>query len=226
MDFTIVRTNGREPLHLGHARLFAIGYAGRNTEKTMEHIRELEREFGVPAPKRVPTIFSLGRYLLTQERDLLFAGRDSCGEVEFVIVVSSGRICIGLGSDHTDRRLEAEDILKAKQVCAKPVGSELWDYAELRDHWDGIRLLSWQTVDGVEIPYQDGTLADILPVETILGELRQRAGCTGDCVVFSGTVPLLDGFRFGSNFRCAMVDEVLGRRLEMDYNITAAEEEL
>lgn len=31
-------------------QLLAIGYAGRNIAKTMEHIKELEEQLGVPAP--------------------------------------------------------------------------------------------------------------------------------------------------------------------------------
>ena len=45
-----------------------------NIEKTMEHIKELERELGVPAPKKIPTIFQCGNYVLTQEKKLEFVG--------------------------------------------------------------------------------------------------------------------------------------------------------
>ena len=114
---------------------------------------------------------------------------------------------------------------KAKQICAKPICSVLWDYEELKDHWDGIALNYWQTVDGKEIPYQKGTLADILPVETILGELNQRVGQIDNCVIFSGTVPVLDGFHYGSNFRYEMEDTVLGRKLTSNYNVIAISEE-
>ncbi len=48
MNFTVHNKEGERPLNLEFERVFAIGYAGRNMEKTMEHIRELERELGVP----------------------------------------------------------------------------------------------------------------------------------------------------------------------------------
>ena len=44
MCFTVQGKNGEKPLELNYERVFAIGYAGRNIEKTMEHIKELERE--------------------------------------------------------------------------------------------------------------------------------------------------------------------------------------
>lgn len=225
MNFTVHNKEGERPLNLEFERVFAIGYAGRNMEKTMEHIRELERELGVPAPKKIPTIFQCGNYVLTQERDLAFVGEKSCGEVEYVIVIRQGKIYIGVGSDHTDRELEAASVPKAKQICAKPICGELWDYEEMKDHWDGIRLRSWQTVDGAEVLYQDGTLADILPVEVILKELEERVGGIDNCVIFSGTVPVCDGFKYGTNFRYEMGDEVLGRKLASDYNVIAISEE-
>ena len=67
-------------------------------------------------------------------------GPKTCGEVEYVIVVKDGKIYIGAGSDHTDRELEAASVPKAKQICAKPIAPTLWDYEELKDHWDSITL--------------------------------------------------------------------------------------
>lgn len=225
MKFNVVTANGTEALELNYERVFAIGYAGRNMEKTMEHIKELERDLGVPAPKKIPTIFQCGNYTLTQEKDLHFVGAKSCGEVEYVIVIKNGKIYIGVGSDHTDRELEAASVPKAKQICAKPICDTLWDYEEMKDHWDGIALNSWQTVNGEEIPYQKGSLADILPVEVILKELNERVGGIDNCVIFSGTVPVLNGFHYGSNFRYEMVDEKLGRKLASDYNCIVITEE-
>ena len=42
INFTLEKANGSEALELNYERVFAIGYAGRNMEKTMEHIKELE----------------------------------------------------------------------------------------------------------------------------------------------------------------------------------------
>lgn len=225
MKFTVLSQGKEIPLELEYEKVFAIGYAGRNMEKTMEHIRELERELGVLAPRRIPTIFQCGTYLLTQERELACVGKKTCGEAEYVIVLDHGKIYIGLGSDHTDRELEAVSVPKAKQICAKPICSCLWDYEEIREHWDEIFLRSWQTVAGKEFLYQEGTLRDILPVEAILKEIRERVGDPGNWVIFSGTVPVRDGFRFGSRFRYEMEDTVLGRKLSAEYNLEVISEE-
>lgn len=57
MKFMVEGKAGERVLDLQYERVFAIGYAGRNMEKTMEHIKELEQELGVPAPRKIPTIF-------------------------------------------------------------------------------------------------------------------------------------------------------------------------
>lgn len=205
--------------------LYAIGYAGRNIEKTMEHIKELEEKLGVPAPKLIPTIFQMSNMLLTKDKDIDFVGNDTCGEVEYIIITQGEKIYIGLGSDHTDRKLEAQSVPKAKQVAPKPIAVDVWNYEEIKDHWDDIKLVSYQLIDGKEVVYQEGSLADILPVESILEEMHKRIGPVKNSIIFSGTVPVKDGFKFGSNFRCEMNDNVLGRSLKFGYNVNVITEE-
>lgn len=219
VNFRLKRIHEEQDIVLNYDKLLVIGYSGRNIEKTMEHIKELEEQLGVPAPKRIPTIFECSNELLTQQEDVKFIGNKTSGEVEYVIVLSNGNIYIGLGSDHTDRELESISVPKAKQVCPKPISKELWDYNEIKDHWDKIKLLSYQIVNGVEELYQDGVLRDILPVEKILEELEERVGDIGNSIIFSGTVPLLKGFMYGDNFRCMMVDKELNRELTLSYNV-------
>lgn len=225
MNFKLNRKSGIENINVDYDELFVIGYAGRDMEKTMEHIKELEEQLGVAPPTRIPTIFECSHELLTQEKDIKFIGDLTCGEVEYVILKSVENIYIGLGSDHTDRDLESVSVPKAKQVCPKPIALELWDYKEVKDHWDEIKLISYQTIDGKEIEYQNGTLADILPVETILSELTERVGEIKNAVIYSGTVPLLKGFEYGKAFRCIMQDDVLNRKIEFNYNLDIIPEE-
>lgn len=225
ISFTLHKNGGTSALELDYQNLFIIGYAGRNMEKTLEHIRELERDLGVPAPKKIPTIFQCSNMLLTQEAAVHFVGEKTCGEVEYIIIKKGDHIYIGIGSDHTDRELEAASVPKAKQVCPKPIGVDVWDYADVKAHWDSIRVESYQTVDNQEVMYQRGTLADILPPEKILSELSERLGDIGDCVIYSGTVPVLNGFKYGTNFRCELTDDTLSRKLTLGYDVLIIFEE-
>lgn len=225
IDFKLRKLSGEENLSVNYDELLVIGYAGRNREKIMEHIKELEEQLGVPAPKNIPTIFECSHEVLTQEKDIKFVGSKTSGEIEYVIVLIDGKIYIGLGSDHTDRELESVSVPKSKQVCPKPISTEVWDYNDLKDHWDQIKLVSYQTINGVEEQYQAGTLADILPVEKILAELYSRVGSIKNSIIYSGTVPLLKGFAYGENFKGMMVDEVLNRSLTLNYNVNVISEE-
>jgi hypothetical protein len=225
MNFMLSKLAGEEELAISYDKILVIGYAGRNMEKTMEHIKELEEQLGVPAPKNIPTIFECSLEMLTQEKDVKFIGNQTSGEIEYIIVRANGNTFIGLGSDHTDRKLESVSVPKSKQVCPKPIGNKLWDYNDIKEHWDQIKLVSCQIIDGEEVKYQDGTLADILPVEKILEELRERVGDVENSVIYSGTVPLLNGFMYGDNFKCMMIDEVLNRSLTLEYNIDKISEE-
>ena len=225
MNFVLKKLSGEENVNIDFDQLLVIGFAGRNIEKTMEHIRELEEQLGVPAPKQIPTIFECSLELLTQGKDIKFVGNKTSGEVEYIIVKSGEKIYIGLGSDHTDRELESVSIPKAKQVSPKPIAGELWDYEEVKDHWDQIKLVSYQTINGEEVKYQDGTLADILPVEKILSVLTERVGHIDNSIIYSGTVPVLDGFKYGDNFRSLMIDEALNRSIEFNYDVNVISEE-
>lgn len=225
MNFTLQTLKDIKVIEVKFDNLFVIGYAGRNIRKTISHIKELEKQLGVPAPNKIPTIFQCSNTLLTQEENIHFIGDNTCGEVEYVIVLLDGNIYIGIGSDHTDRKLESISVLKAKQICPKPIGNILWDYKEIKDHWDDIKLVSYQEINGKEVMYQNGTLADILTVEKILGELEARVGDIKNSVIYSGTVPLEGDFLFGERFRCEMIDEKYKRKITSNYNVIKITEE-
>ena len=206
-------------------KVYVIGYAGRDMEKTQEHIDELERELGVEPPKKIPTIFEVSKEIVTQDSDLKFVGEQTSGEAEYVILLKNGKTYITIGSDHTDRGLESVSIFKSKQVCLKPIADTIWDYDEVKDHWDSIRLVSNQIVNGKEINYQNDTLASILPVEKILEELKDRVGDIDNSIIYSGTVPLLGGFEYGNKFISKIVDEKLGRTINLNYEVNVILEE-
>lgn len=225
IKFNLHKLDGVTEINMNYDELLVIGYAGRDMEKTMEHIKELEEELGVAPPKKIPTIFQCSNLLLTQDEDLEFVGNMTSGEVEYVIVLIDGKVYIGIGSDHTDRDLESVSVLKSKQVCAKPIGLDIWDYEDVKDHWDDIKLNSIQTIDGEDVAYQAGSLADILVPEKILEELYNRVGDIKNSIIFSGTVPLADGFKYGQYFKGEMVDHKLNRKLTLNYKVIEISEE-
>lgn len=225
MRFEVQGLQETRSLELDYEHIYVIGYAGRDMEKTMEHIVELEEQLGVAPPKRIPTIFESSHEQLTQEDEILFVGENTCGEVEPVILLDRGTYYVGVGSDHTDRKLESISVLKSKQVCAKPISKTLWNYEEVKDHWDQLILESTQKIGGETVIYQEGMVSDILPVEKIIEELKERVDPFNTIVIFCGTVPLKDGFKYGDQFIGRMIDPILNRTIEVDYRVRQITEE-
>jgi hypothetical protein len=220
MEFTLETLDGKRKVSIDFNSVLAIGFAGRNQEKVLEHIKELE-EIGVPAPKSIPEIYCCSENLVTNENNIQVVGNETSGEVEFVIIFENENTYIGLGSDHTDRALETVSIGKSKQICSKPLASELWRYEDVKNHWDELRLLSWQIpADGSEeVLYQDGKLNEILEFDKILSTINNYKENPNNMIVFSGTVPVKDNFIYGKYFRYEIRDEVLNRKISHEYNI-------
>jgi hypothetical protein len=224
MNFTVVTQKGTESLELAVDKLLVIGFAGRNVEKTMEHIKELEEE-GIKCPKRVPVVYRCSKEILTTADTIEVVGHKTSGELEFLAIIKDGKTYIGLGSDHTDRELEAVSIHKSKQLCLKPIALTLWDYDEIKDHFEDIKMIAYQKIDGKEVSYQNGRTADLLPIQKIIDEAKTDVGSVNNCILYTGTVPLIDGFKYGEEFACKLVDEKLKREIVLSYKIDVINEQ-
>lgn len=221
MKFNIITMKEKKELELIPEHVYVVGYSGSNKEKTYAHIKELEEQLNVAPPKQIPTIFEVSKELLAQDKNLYFVDDMTSGECEYVILVKNGEMYIGLGSDHTDRRLESLSVPKAKQICLKPISEDFWKYDEIKDHFKKIKLNAKS--DGKD--YQIGSLSDIMSVEEILKELNERIGEIDNSIIFSGTVPLVGGYEYGENFYLELVDEVLDRKISFDYDINVIKDE-
>lgn len=222
MKYNLVTKHGVTQEEVALDKLIVVGFAGKDVKKTMEHIRELEAE-GIKCPKSVPVVYQCSKELLTTADHIeVIAGKTS-GEVEYLILVRDGKYYIGIGSDHTDRDLEAVSIHKSKQVCLKPYAQDFWAYDEIKDHFDEIKLVSSQVVDGREVAYQAGVTSDLLPMERIIAEVEKETA-TANSLIYTGTVPLKNGFKFGNQFSCKLIDEKLKRELSLAYTVTVIQE--
>ena len=111
MKYNLITKQGITKEEFDLERLIVIGFAGKDIEKTMEHIHELEAE-GIKCPKAVPVVYQCSRELLTTDDTIEVIDDKTSGEVEYLILVRDGKYYIGIGSDHTDRKLEAVSIHK------------------------------------------------------------------------------------------------------------------
>ncbi|PKP62018.1 MAG: DUF2848 domain-containing protein, partial [Alphaproteobacteria bacterium HGW-Alphaproteobacteria-8] len=134
------------------------GWTGRDPARVAHHIAELEA-LGVAPPSTTPLYYRVSAALLTQADAIEALGADTSGEAEPVLIRHGGALWLGLGSDHTDRALEAHSVAHSKQVCAKPLARALWPLDDPGATLDALELRCWlREADGWRL-YQEGTLA-------------------------------------------------------------------
>lgn len=197
-------------------RVLIAGFTGRQREGVEEHIRELARE-GVPTPDRTPALYETDTQSARQTSMLVVSAANTSGEIEPVVILAGGQLLLSVGSDHTDRELEREDIAIAKRACQKVIGRCCVPLNAISD-WDSCRLTSW--LDDDSCPYQSGTLADLMTFRDLVAELRAGYGLElrdGD-VLYLGTVPALGGIRPASRFRGSLSIPSLAE-LDVEYQI-------
>jgi len=147
---------------------------------------------GIPAPEEVPTLYPVASYL------------------------------VGVGSDHTDRKLEADSIIKAKQMCPNVMSTTVWPYEEVKSVWDNLEMRSWVVKDGNRILYQETRLEAILTVEDLVSFVKQKVtdGDLESMVIFSGTVAAIGGEMIaGEGFEVELRNPETGESLRCDYQV-------
>src|SRR5262252_6385753 len=156
-------------------RLIVAGWTGRDKVAVERHIAELAA-IGVKPPRSVPCFYRLGANLLTAAEELEVIGEDSSGEVEFVLVSATDGLYVGVGSDHTDRKVEAYGVAVAKQMCPKAIGPELWRFADVEAHWGALQLRSHVVRRGQRVLYQEGSVAKLLSPFDLMARLPDSPG--------------------------------------------------
>jgi hypothetical protein len=229
LPLTIYRKNqDPQSINFHVQRMFNAGWVGRDKAALEHHIQELA-EHGIAPPQHVPTLFALGNHLLTTSDSIQVHGDQTSGEVEYVLLWHQGQILVTVGSDHTDRRLEAHSIPKSKNMCLNVMAKDVWPLEEIHPHWDRIELTCHVTRQGRKDLYQQDTLASILDPDYWLNALSARLGrLPNGLVLFSGTIGTKAGLVTGDAYSLTMTDPVLDRVIQHTYTcevLTGAIEE-
>jgi hypothetical protein len=198
--------------------LIIAGWAGRNAAAIEHHIEELAA-LGIPRPSTTPLYYRVAAQTVTQSDRLVVLGPDSSGEVEPVVVAMADGIWIGIGSDHTDRKAEASGIALSKQLCGKPVGVELWSYADVEGHWDDLIIRSWATIDGERVLYQDSSISALRTPRDLIRKQTGMDTLPAGTLMFCGTPGAIGGIRPATRFEMELRDPVLNRSLTHSYDI-------
>ncbi|WGS17861.1 MULTISPECIES: DUF2848 domain-containing protein [unclassified Bradyrhizobium] len=198
--------------------LVIAGWAGRDAAAIEHHIEELAA-LGIPRPSTTPLYYRVAAQTLIQDSRLTVLGPDSSGEVEPVIVATADGLWVGIGSDHTDRKAEASGIALSKQLCGKPVGPQLWSYADVEGHWDELVLRSWATIDGERVLYQQSPVSALRTPRDLIRRYTGTDMLSAGTLMFCGTPGAIGGIRPGSRFEMELNDPVLNRSLTHGYDV-------
>ena len=199
--------------------LVVIGYAGRDRAAVEHHIDELAT-LGVPRPASIPLFMVFPPRLISQDPSISVADSASSGEAELVVVVEGAETFVTVGSDHTDRALEAVDIVASKGVCPKPVATSGWTAAAVGNGWEDLSLRS--RIDS-DVLYQDGSVAANLPPLELVAAIPWVSGPPRCFVAFTGTVPVIGDIRPSTAFRAELAGPGLSP-LELSYRVEAVPE--
>jgi len=194
------------------------GMTGRDQKMVQKHLDELA-ELGIAPPSSIPVYYRVSASLLTQESRIQVVGPDSSGEVEAVLIGTSEGMLVAVGSDHTDRKLEANSIASSKQMCPKPISLDTWRYADVASAWDDLQLVSDKVIGGVWSPYQRGTMSQVRKPEDLVGRFfKGMTELPAGVVMFTGTIPAIGEISGADHFSMALVDPKNGRTLWHGYD--------
>jgi hypothetical protein len=218
LAFTIDAQDTTTPLTLPIDRAVIAGWTGRDPVARDRHIAELEA-IGIARPASTPIYYRVAARRLTTADSIEVSGSETSGEVEFVLIGWQGRIFVGVGSDHTDRKVESYSVTVSKQMCDKPIASVLWELEEVAGHWDRMILRAFAWIDGARVLYQEGTLDSLLPVDELIQGGFGGARLPDGCALFGGTFAAKGGVRPASRFEFELEDPVLKRRIGHAYDV-------
>lgn len=203
------------------ADLIIGGWTGRDKAKLEEHIVELEA-IGVARPVSTPCFYRVGANLLTTDDKIQVIGTASSGEAEFFLLKREDGYWIGLGSDHTDREVEAYNVTVSKQCCPKPVASTVWRHEDVASHWDQLILRSFRVEGGEKTLYQEGAVTAMIdPIDLAAQYASEVAPLAAGQAMFGGTLPVIGGLMGAARFEIELEDPVLGRKISHGYDVSS-----
>lgn len=219
VEFEIIAQSATATLAVDIAELVVAGWAGRDQAAIEHHIEELAA-IGVPRPSATPLFYRIAANQLTQADRVQVVGGQSSGEVEAFVFSAGGTAYVSVGSDHTDRELEAHSVALSKQVCAKPVARQAWPLQDVAATWDDLVIRSWIEENGQTVSYQEGSLASLRnPVDLIQGYTGGAQKLPDGVGMTCGTVPVIGGIRPAATFTMELFDPHRNRAIRHSYAI-------
>jgi hypothetical protein len=197
------------------------GFTGRDQAEVRHHLDELSAK-GIDVPDSTPTLYPVIPSALLTDTSIEVYGEETSGEIEYVLFVKDDKeIYVGIGSDHTDRKLEKLDIPRAKQITPNLISPVVWDLSDVAGHWDDLSMECSVKKGPDTLLYQKGSLGLLMsPSELMELISRKIKGPLNNMVIFSGTVKMeTEDFVFADTFSGLLTDPTLNRCIGFSYAV-------
>lgn len=215
------KNNTLTPLSFKVDRMVNAGFTGRDQAEVRHHLDELSAK-GIDVPDTTPLLYPVIPSTLTTATSIIVYGEETSGEIEYVLFVKDDKqIYVGIGSDHTDRKLEELDIPRAKQITPNLISPVVWELSEVVGHWDTLSMECSVKKGADTIQYQKGNLGLLMsPPELLEFVSKKIEGPLNNIVIFSGTVKMeTEDFVFADTFSGLLSDPTLNRSIEFSYSV-------
>ncbi|MSO21753.1 MAG: DUF2848 domain-containing protein [Acidobacteria bacterium] len=233
MELTVHRSTGKETKTIPVGSLAGVRFAARDIDAKRRQLDEMLERDGryTGATRTSPSVFRLGRYLLTQSPEFEVQGALTGGEAEVVLIRCHDEVLVTVGSDQCDRELDALFPDKPKQMCPHPVGAVAWPASEVRAHWDQLQISSRILVGKHEIVLQKSFLSVLVDLDFILAMDAVKA-LPDPAWVYCGSAPFLESAKdtatrlgipttvahgIGDGMIVRLSDPVMNRTIEHRY---------
>ena len=221
IQLLLQKNNALTPLSFKVDKMVNAGFTGRNQAEVRHHLDELAAK-GIEVPKTTPTLYPVIPSTLTTDTSIVVYEEETSGEIEYVLFVKDDKeIYVGIGSDHTDRKLEELDIPRAKQITPNVVSPVVWELNDVADHWDNLSMECSVKKGEETFLYQKGGLGLLMsPSELLEFVSKKIKGPLNNIAIFSGTVKMeTEDFVFADTFSGLLTDPTLDRNIGFSYAI-------
>ncbi len=209
------------PLSFTVDQMVNAGFTGRDQAEVRHHLDELSAK-GIDVPETTPTLYPIIPSTLTTGTFIEVYGEETSGEIEYVLFVKNDKeIYVGIGSDHTDRKLEELDIPRAKQITPNLISPVVWALKDVVDHWDDLSMECSVKKGADTMLYQKGDLGLLMSPSELMEFVSKKIESPLDnTAIFSGTVKMgTDDFVFADMFSGLLTDPKLNRSIGFTYKI-------
>lgn len=212
--------SGARPQQVPISQVVVAGWTGRDAVAVENHIVELEA-IGIRRPASTPIFYRVAAARLTTDTTIEASGKNSGGEVEYLLLRHGGGLWVGVGSDHTDREVEKYGVTVSKQMCDKPIATQFWAYDDVAPQWDRLILRSFVVEDGRRTVYQEGPVAAMLHPMDLVSRYTANCALSDQTLMFCGTLAAHGGVRATQRFAFEIEDPVLRRKIGHEYQVTS-----